>query len=130
MPFHSLAAVTDLAANPATRFITHAAAQSAAAGLGLTTDRVFAIVARLTSADHYKSMPSLTVHGDIQDVYRVRVYVGEPRRSAMVYCKVGLTADKKGVVVISFKELDLANGGICEISSVRRVRARHGARDH
>lgn len=73
-----------------------ASAFRGAAALYLDEDDIKACVARLTPADFYKTMPSNTVAGLMQDVYKCR-YCGYA-----VYIKVQMGKTGR-TVVISFK---------------------------
>lgn len=102
-PTYSLATVKALAANPAARRLTVSAETSALSELGMDRAAVFAAVAALTSADFYKTMPSETVEGLAQDVYRPRVVCPSYPEGVSVYCKVQLVGQRVVLNVISFK---------------------------
>jgi hypothetical protein len=103
-PTYPLATVKRLAARAGAREITETARATAWAELEMAPMDVFAAVTKLKATDFYKTMPSETDPGTMQDVYRPTVRCPAFPKGVPVYCKVQLRHDHTLLVVISFKE--------------------------
>lgn len=100
VPTYPLAEVHRLASTVDARFVTGTAERDAWAELGLKRDGIFRIVAALTTADFYKSMPSEQNPGTFQDVYRPTCCTPLHQGGVQLYCKVQVVTKR---IVISFK---------------------------
>jgi hypothetical protein len=103
-PTYPLATVKRLAKVVGAREITEKARATAWNELEMAPLDVFAAVAKLKDSDFYKTMPSETAPGMMQDVYRPTVLCPAFPKGVQVYCKVQLREDHMLLVVISFKE--------------------------
>ena len=79
--------------------ITRTAGRTAAM-LGFDETDITSCVLQLTPQDFYKTMPSKTVPGSAQDVYRTEYL------ARSVYLKVTLGTPSRPAVIISFKQDD------------------------
>lgn len=103
-PTYPLATVKKLAKVIGAREITEKARATAWNELEMAPLEVFAAVAKLKARDFYKTMPSETDLGTMQDVYRPMVLCPAFPKGVQVYCKVQLRDEDTLLVVISFKE--------------------------
>lgn len=96
-PIYDLCEIQRLLTDPRTGIVTGTAYYNAV-GLGYAgKEEIIAVVKKIVSTDFYKSMEAEKRPGLWQDVYRVS------DREILLYVKLQLTADGKGVV-IQFKE--------------------------